>query len=218
MNYKWSKTGIGSVDNLGAQAQKILRGSNRASIETRWRYSETIERFTKHIGKKFNTQKIQNIQDKHLESYVNELKDRGCADKYVKNELAAIRWFHNQIPNAKFELEDSRSFNRKMNFSSTGDGRADRAWTEREVEEMKQKAFGLGQKKIGQAIEGMRSMGLRLDELVTIRREQAEKALRDGKLYLIKTKGGRERSTIGSWVFSTTTHLSRGTFLNFFNL
>lgn len=193
MRYRWKETGIGKVDNLGLQFAKVMRGANQGSIETRQTYAKAGRRFVVHVAPKFGLKKIQNIQDKHLENYARELQERGLSDKYIKNELAGIRYIHNQIPQAKYELMDGKEFNRSMGLKSTPDGRADRAWTEREIEAMKGKAIELGRPEVANAIEAMRTTGMRLDEAATVGRDQLEKAMRTGQLHLTNTKGGRPR-------------------------
>lgn len=194
MNYNWKETGIGKIDNLGVQFAKVMRGANQGSIETRQTYAKAGRRFVVHVAPKFGLKKIQNIQDKHLESYVRELQEKGRADKYIKNELAAIRYIHNQTPQAKHELMDGKEFNKAMGLESTPDGRADRAWTEREIEAMKGKAIELNRPEVANMLEAMRATGMRLDEAATVRRDRLENALRTGQLYLTNTKGGRPRT------------------------
>lgn len=192
MKYKWENIG-GSADNLGRQFEKIVKGCNQGSIESRWRYTKGTERFIKFVGQQFKLQKIQNIQDKHLRSYVEHLQERGAADKYIKTELSAIRFFHRQIPQSKYELENSIKFNRGCGLGSTPDGRADRAWTEREIKEMKNIASQMGRTEISKVIEAARATGGRLDEVCSLKRHEAETALKKGTLTFSNTKGGYPR-------------------------
>lgn len=193
MHYKWPQTGIGKIDNLGRQLEKVMKNCNQGSIETRYRYVAAAERFVKHAAQKFNLQKVQNIQDKHLESYAKELQERGCSDKYIKNELSAIRFIHNQVPDAKYDLREAQLFNKEIGLGETKDGRADRAWTEREVKEIKDLAESMNRLEVAKIIEGIRHTGMRLDEASTLRRDAVENALKTGYLHLENTKGGRPR-------------------------
>lgn len=173
--------------------EKIFKGANRGSLETRYRYAEASKRFIRHVAEKYNLQKLQNLQDKHLESYVRELQARNCSDKYIKNELAAIRYMHSQIPQAKYELSESQVFNQKVGLGSTPDGRCDRAWTEREITGMRMLCKEMGRHDLIKAIEITKATGTRLDEVCTLRRNEIEQALKTGKLHLTNTKGGRPR-------------------------
>lgn len=192
MKYTWKKTGIGTVDNLGRQFEKVMRNCNRASIGTRWRYAKANQRFIRWLGPEFNLQKLLNLQDKHLEAYGAHLKNRDCSDKYVKNELSAIRFLHNQITGARHELADSLLQNKKIGLESTPDGRAQRSWTNTEVRKMWKLAQRTGNPEYAKLIEIMRSIGCRINEAATLRRGDIESALRNGYLH-IKGKGGRER-------------------------
>lgn len=196
MKYSWKETGIGRVDNLGRQFAKVMKGCNQGSIATRRRYAAACERFVKYVAEKYNLQKIQNIQQKHLDAYAQELLVKGKSDKYVKTDLSAIRFMHRQIPQAKYVLEDGKESNKKIGLYSTPDGRADRAWTKEEIEAMQRKAIELGRPEIANVIEAMRKTGMRLDEACTVRRDQVEAALRTGWLHLTNTKGGRPRDVL----------------------
>lgn len=193
MKYKWTPTGVGVIDNLGAQFGKIMRGANQGSIQTRWRYVEAGERFLKYIGPEFGLKKLQNIQDKHLEAYAKHLKNLGRVDKYIKNELSGIRYLHRQIPQARYELMDGTKANKLYSLGSTPDGRADRAWTDQEVKSMVELARLKGEPKVAQIIKAARATGMRLDEAASLRRHEVENALRTGTLQLTNTKGGRPR-------------------------
>jgi len=193
MNYKRNKCGNGKIDNLGAQLEKVLKGAHQGAIETRYRYAEAFERFITHVGNKFGLQRLQNVQDKHLASYAKSLMEKGSSDKYVKTELSAIRYIHAQTPQAKFELTDSKVFNKDIGLGRTPDGRCDRAWTEKEIEAAKAYFDKLGRNDVSRAIDLARSTGTRLDEACTLRSNEVEKALKNDVLHLTNTKGGRPR-------------------------
>lgn len=197
LKFKWNQTGNGKEDNLGRQLEKILRNVNQGSFETRYRYIAAEKRFITHVAEKFNLQKLQNIQDKHLESYVKELKSNGCSDKYIKNELSGIRYIHNQTTDTKYTLSDSKTFNDKvLELGSTKDGRADRAWTDKEYNAILKIAQERNRLDIGKTLAGIKNTGMRLDEVCTVKRNQIEESLRTGKLHLENTKGGRPRDIV----------------------
>lgn len=193
IRYTFKGTGNGVIDNLGVQLQKAIRGANQGSLDTRYRYVDAAERFIRFAGEKYRLQRLQNMNDKHIEAYVAYMKQRGCADKYIKNELSGIRYVHRQLPQARYELKDSRAANKDYGLGSTPDGRADRAWSDREVEEMKAKARELDRPEIYRVLEATRAMGMRLDEIASLRRFEVEKALQTGILHLTNTKGGKPR-------------------------
>lgn len=193
MKFTWQKTDHGSLDNLGQQMQKIVRNMNENRMETRWRYIEAEKRFIHYVSKEFHVKKLSNIQDKHLKAYADYKKAAGCSDKYIKTDLAAIRFFHNHTPDTKYELTDSRKFNQKSGLAATPDGRADRAWSEREIDDMKNRAIDLGRPEVARVIEVIKATGMRLDEACTLKRSDIERALKTGKLHLENTKGGVPR-------------------------
>jgi integrase len=191
----YEKETNGKVRNLLIQLDKVSRCNNQNSIATGRRYDATMIRFSGHLGSNFNLQSLKNIQDKHLESYARELKERGLSDKYIKNELSAIRFYHTQMPDTRYKFTDSKEFNRDVaKLGSTPDGRADRAWTVREMTAMKDIAIKLDRSEIAKAMDAMSYTGGRLDEIATIKRHQVEAALRTGGLHMTNTKGGRPRT------------------------
>lgn len=192
-HYRWEKTGDGLADNLGAQFQKVVRGFSQGSIQTRRRYIEAGERFILFIAPKFRVQKLQNIADKHLESWANHLLSMNKSKKYIKNELSAIRFLHRQTPQTRFELAESQVFNMMVGLGSTPPGEADRAWTEDEFHKMVSLANKKGKPEYARVFKASYNLGLRLDECSPLRRDEVEAALRSGVLQLTNTKGGRPR-------------------------
>lgn len=194
MRYKWISTGNGRVDNLGKQAEIVARNLNQNSISTRYRYLDSFRRFIKYLGPAYNLKKIANIQNKHLESYAKNLKEMGRADKYIKNELTAIRYMHNRIDNTKSELMDGTKFNKSLGLNSTPDGRIDRAWSNNEFEGFVNKANELNRSDVADIFKMVRLTGMRLDEICSLRKERLTQALREKKLDLVNTKGGTPRT------------------------
>lgn len=191
--FEYKPTGIQKIDDVGRQLQKLYNHARQGSYATRTRYAEAMERFLKVIVPEFRLQKISNISDKHLEYYAKYQQSKGLTDKYIKNDLSGIRYFHDQI-NGKYQFTQAKEFNKKVGLGGTPDGRKDRAWTEREYQEIYKKA---GNRSDAYKMQGMleiaKHTGTRLDEAATLRRGDLEKALRTSQLHLKNTKGGRER-------------------------
>ena len=218
IRYTYKKTGTGVVDNLGTQLQKVIRGANQGSKDTQYRYKGAAERFIRFVGVKFKLKKLQNIQEKHLQAYAEDLKKRGKSDRHIKTEMSGIRYLHRQVPQARFELLDGRVGNKNYGLGRTPDGRAERAWTERELEDMKALAREENKPNIALALETARATGMRIDEFSSLRRAAAEAALRTGVLHLTNTKGGKPRdvplSPRAEAVFRAALKLnSRGSYL-----
>lgn len=195
MKYQWQRTGNGSIDNLGFQLAKIVRNMNANRFQTRRRYLKAEQRFIKHIAKNFRVQKLSNIKDNHLESYVNLLKEKNCTNQYIKTELSAIRFFHNETQETRYVLTDSRIFNQKLGISKSDSDATKiyRAWSTKEISDMKKIAKELNRTTIIKVIEIQLQLGLRLDEAVTLKSYQVKDALKSDKLYLNNTKGGVSR-------------------------
>ena len=151
------------------------------------------ERFIRFVGIKYKLKKLQNLQEKHLQAFAQDMKQRGCSDRYIKTELSGVRYLHRQVPQARYELLAGRSSNKNCGLGSTPDGRAERAWTERELKDMKAMAMEKNKPNIALALEVARATGMRLDEFASLRRAAVEAALRTGFLSLTNTKGGRPR-------------------------
>ncbi len=196
MKYKWKKTGVQAVDDMGKQLEKIVRNMNEAHIETRYRYIAAMERYIPYVVQNFKQSKLSNMADKHIESYARHQLSTGKAQKYIKTDLSALRYFHNHMQNmgiCKTDLSDARAQNRQLGLGSTPEGRAERAWSDREVVAMREVAEKIGKAHISSIMEAMRSTGMRLDEAASLRRATVERAVRTGILELRNTKGGRPR-------------------------
>jgi len=91
-------------------------------------------------------------------------------------------------------LEDSTVFNKRVGLKLTPDNKnIDRAWSEREVEEMKDKGIKFNRKEIARVIEAVRATGCRIDEACTLKDSDLRKALKENSLHLTNTKGGVHR-------------------------
>jgi integrase/recombinase XerD len=196
MQYKWTDTGDQATDDLGRQFAKIMRGANRGAIKTRYRYAEAGARFVKWVQPVYKIKKLANLQDKHLIAYAEHLKNSGCTEKYIKNELSALRYIHSITPNTRFGLSDSKKINQAAGLGSTRNHRAasiNRAWTDEELEKFCACALRHNRPDIEKMARLTRALGLRLEEAATLRRHELENALRRGEIHLTNTKGGRER-------------------------
>jgi len=198
MRYKFKKTDHGLTNNLGNQLQKIIKTLNEKKFSTRYRYIAAMERFIRFVAEEFRLKKIKNIKDKHLKAYVEHHKKMGNSDKYIKNELCAIRFFHNINPNAKKPLQDSQKFNKSVDLGSTTNIKdVDRSWSEKEFHDFLQKSNDLNRPEIANILKGMRLLGLRIDEAVTLQHHHIIAALETGKIHIQKiTKGGVPRDII----------------------
>lgn len=86
---------------LIAQLDKLARHNRQESYKTRQRYYEAMRRFCRFLAEEYRLQKLTNISGKHLVDYVRHLQENGKAASTIKTELAAIRFWHDQISNTR---------------------------------------------------------------------------------------------------------------------
>lgn len=149
---------------------------------------------------------LRNLQDKHIVAYIQYRQELGISDKTLKGDLGAIRYMHDLVPNAKHELATNENLakNYDVQLGKTPAVKGDRAWTQKEYEDMRTLADNLSQQEGYQGLTAKdvrdilpicRTMGLRITEVVAMKRSQAEHALRTG-IYEVKgeAKNGLHRS------------------------
>ena len=171
--------------NLLAQADKIRRHNRQGSYKTKTRYYEAYKRFLRYLGDVYRLEKIANISGKHLSSYVKHLQDKGVAASTLKTDLSALRFWHDQIPNPRYELPPNSEFNlERRQF-----GRIDRTWSNYEYELMIELCENAGRPDFAAAIILARNLGLRIHEVLRIDTAIARLAVKTGFL-TIKGKNG----------------------------
>lgn len=178
----------GAYKNLMTQVNKVGNHLNQGSIKTRERYHEAVSRFSRHLADRYNLQKFSNVQDKHLISYVEEMKAKGLSASTIKTDLSGIRMYHDATPFAKHQLSDNKTFDlERRSF-----GGVDRTWGQNEYNGMLQQAKDLGRHDIANILLLGKEAGLRIHECTRLDRASAERALQTGFLH-VKGKGGLER-------------------------
>ena len=174
--------------NLLAQAQKLYRHNRQGSYKTKERYFEAYKRFLRFVGDTYHLQKLSNLSGKHMAAYIDYMQKKGYAASTIKTDLAAIRFWQDQIPNAKYVLPDNREFVlAKRSF-----GGVDRSWSNGEFNRMIIECWKEGRDDYEACIVLSRYAGLRLHEVMRIDTAIARKALKSGFI-TIKGKGGKIR-------------------------
>ena len=97
-------------NNLLSQAEKLYRHNRQGSFKTKERYYEAYKRFLRFVSDVYHLQKLQSISGKHLSAYIEYMQDKGYSASTIKTDLAAIRFWHDQIPNAKYVLPTNSEF------------------------------------------------------------------------------------------------------------
>jgi len=145
---------------------------------------------------------LKNLQDKHVVAYVEYRQSEGISDKTIKNDLGAIRYLHDMIPDAKHTLSTNQQLKDQYDvyLEKTIAVDGDRSWTPTEYNHMQQL---LSQQATHSPIAAItrdvcviaRTMGLRVSEAVCMRRSQAERAIRTGMYQVLgEAKNGMHRS------------------------
>ena len=116
------------------------------------------------------------------------MQDKGYSASTIKTDLAAIRFWHDQIPNAKYVLPTNSEFlleRRKF-------GGVDRTWSAGEFNKIIAECWSAKRDDYAACITIARYAGLRLHEVLRIDTAIARKSLKDGFI-TIKGKGGKIR-------------------------
>ena len=174
--------------NLESQFEKLFRHIKVGSFKTRERYAKAFKRFMVFLAEKYHLQKLSNISEKHILSYLECMQRKGLAASTVKTELAAIRFFHDNLPYTRNELPS----NKRLQLAKRSFGGVDRTWTNREFNIIVGIAIENHHNDFVSIMTLARYAGLRLEECFRIDTNDARKALEVGRLY-VKGKGGLTR-------------------------
>ena len=182
---------VGIYNSLVAQLDRLARHNRQGSYRTKERYYEAEKRFCAFLAEEYRLQKLANVSGKHLVNYVLTMQEQGKSASTVKTELAAIRFFHDKIENAKYRLPDNSELGVELERRSFGG--VDRTWSEAEFNRILERALDTGREDYILAICLGRLAGLRIHECFRMDTAIAEKALRENAI-TIKGKGGKIRT------------------------
>lgn len=174
--------------NLLAQVDKLHRHNRQGSYKTRARYYEAMLRFIHFLADVFRLERLANIAPKHIYAYVVYLQEHGRSASTIKTDLSAIRFFHDQIPNTRYELPE----NHDLCLNSRTFGDVDRTWSKKEFERMHALTIQQGREDFASVLLLGRYAGLRVHECFRIDTATAVKAVKE-KALTIKGKGGLVR-------------------------
>ena len=128
-----------------------------------------------YLATEYRLQKLANISEKHILSYLNHMQRKGLAASTIKTELAAIRFFHDNLPYAKYTLPA----NKDLELTKRTFGGVDRTWDIREYNLMTAKAMKTNHLDYVAILTLARYAGLRLEECFRIDTNDAENAIKD---------------------------------------
>ncbi len=175
--------------NLIVQLDRLAFHNRQGSYQTRRRYYEAMKRFCRFLADAYHVERLANIAPKHIIAYVETMQIRGKSAATIKTDLAAIRFFHDQMSNPRYRLPD----NAALGLERRSYGKVDRTWSDREFSRMLGKALALDRYDYMLAFNLARYAGLRIHECFRIDTATAEKALRDNAI-TVKGKGGKVRT------------------------
>ena len=136
-------------------------------------------------------QKLSNISGKHLAAYVEHMQKKGYAAFTIKTDLAAIRFWQDQVPNARYTLPANAEFElERRKF-----GGVDRTWSMGELNRMITDCWKEKHDEYAACLVLARFAGLRLHEVLRIDTAIARAAMKNGFLR-INGKGGKIREEI----------------------
>jgi len=180
---------MSTFPQLLAQAGRLFRHNRQGSYKTRERYAEAFLRFCRYIGDEFRVQKLKNIAPKHVRAYVEDMQSRGLSASTIKTDLAAIRFWHEQVPEAQNVLP----MNAELNLERRSFGKTDRTWSEREFNLFLLICHNAGRDDYVAIASLARYCGLRIHECFRIDTATAAQAVKFGAI-TIKGKGGKIRT------------------------
>ncbi len=174
--------------NLLKQAEKIRRHNRQGAYKTKERYFEAYKRFLRYAAERYHIEKIANISGKHISSYIEFMQEKSLSASTIKTDLAAIRFWHDQIPMARYTLPGNDEFElERRKFGGT-----DRTWSHAEFSRMIAECWKTDRDDYEGCIVIARYSALRIHEVMRIDSAIARAALKDG-YFTIKGKGGKIR-------------------------
>ena len=178
---------------LLAQLDKLERHNRQCSYKTRQRYYEAMQRFCRFLADSYPLQKLANISGKHLVAYVRHLQEKGKAASTIKTELAAIRFWHDKLGEAKYKLPSNEDLADQAPLERRKLQGTDRHWTPEQFTAFVAVCRETGRTDYADIATLTFYVGLRIHEVCRLDTAAVEAWERSG-LLTVKGKGGRVRS------------------------
>ena len=178
---------------LLAQLDKLERHNRQCSYKTRQRYYEAMQRFCRFLADVYHLQKLANISGKHLVAYVRHLQENGKAASTIKTELAAIRFWHDKLGEAKYKLPSNGDLADQAPLERRKLQGTDRHWTPEQFTAFVEACREADRTDYADIATLTFYVGLRIHEVCRLDTAAVEAWERSG-LLTVKGKGGRVRS------------------------
>ena len=178
---------------LLAQLDKLERHNRQGSYKTRQRYYEAMQRFCRFLADSYHLQKLANISGKHLVAYVRHLQEGGKSASTVKTDLAAIRFWHDKISEAKYKLPSNADLSSQAPLERRRIGGVDRHWTLEQFTAFVAACREADRTDYADIATLTYYVGLRIHEVCRLDTAAVEAWEHTGVL-TVKGKGGRVRS------------------------
>lgn len=179
-------------ENLCQQIEKTFRHCREGSIETRHRYEDGVKHFAKYLAESYHKQNMNKINGKHLEGYVEQMKEWQYSKSYITTNLSAIRYFYDKIGGDSSRLPSNRELGVDARNKEDRVGH-DRAWSDSEVVRFVEYARDVGHDRYADMVRLARDHGLRIHETTRLDKSDLKRALNE-KCITVKGKGGLIRS------------------------
>ena len=176
-------------ENLVTQLDRLARHNRQGSFRTRQRYYEAMLRFCRFLAGRYRLERLANVAPKHVFAYVEFLQAGGKAPSTIKTDLAAIRFFHDLMPDPRYELPD----NSELFLQRRKVGGVDRTWSAPEFNRMLMCALAAGREDYITILYLGRYAALRIHECFRMDTAAAAKSLKESAL-TTKGKGGLVRT------------------------
>lgn len=198
-----STTGNSAIMN---QYLKIFKHTRMGSYATRVRYKNSCKLFIEFLDERFKLKNLRNLSNKHVIAYIEYRQENGISAKTIKNDLAAIRFMHDFVDQARYELASNEELAEEyvVYLDNTPAVKGNRAWTEEEIENfykltqyLAERTDGIKRKTakdMGDIVRLCKLMGFRISEVTCMKRNQLVEALKNRK-YTVRgeAKNGRHR-------------------------
>lgn len=188
----------GRFQNLWNQALKQMKSSGwdlSGCDKTHTQYIRGMKSFVTHLANDTKITKLKNYKNNDVIEFEKKLKDSNYSIDTIKPYQSGIQEFHKEFLKSggtKNKIQDAATIHEKINLGKRQSGVLDRAWNDREIEEMKQKALRDNRPDVYFGIRLGDEFGVRIQTIGKLTPRQVNKALRDGEL-TVKEKGGKVR-------------------------